>query len=131
MLTGACHCGAVRWTLQASPQSVTACNCTICRRYGALWAYGIMDVDIVTTGQTGIYRRSDSGDIDFHFCAACGCLTHYVGSTGDQDGRRVAAVNVRMADLAEIETLPIRHFDGDDTFEALPGDGRTVKDLWF
>jgi hypothetical protein len=27
--------------------------------------------------------------------------------------------------------IPIRHFDGLDTFEDLPMDGRCVRDYWF
>ena len=36
MLTGPCHCGAAHWTLEGDPGSITACNCTLCSRYGAL-----------------------------------------------------------------------------------------------
>ena len=39
MLNGTCHCGALNWSLEGDPGSITACNCTLCRRYGALWAY--------------------------------------------------------------------------------------------
>jgi hypothetical protein len=39
MIQGSCHCGAVQWRLEALPESATACNCTACRRYRALWAY--------------------------------------------------------------------------------------------
>ena len=39
MIEGTCHCGAVRWRFSGIPESATACNCTVCRRYGALWAY--------------------------------------------------------------------------------------------
>ncbi len=131
MLEGTCHCGEVGWTLEALPKSATACNCTICRRYGALWAYGYIGYDIQTTGQTSAYVRRDSGDIYFHFCAICGCVTHYVASTEDENGRNRAAVNVRMSDLSPISELPIRHFDGHDSFKELPRDGRTVKDMWF
>jgi hypothetical protein len=35
----ACHCGAVRIILEPAPTRVRDCNCSICRRYGALWAY--------------------------------------------------------------------------------------------
>lgn len=131
MLKGTCHCGATGWTLDTLPTSVTACNCTICRRYGALWAYGYLGDDIHTTGRTNAYRRRDSGDLLFHFCAACGCVTHYVAHSADEDGRRLAAVNVRMSDPAPISALPIRHFEGHDSFKELPRDGRTVKDMWF
>ena len=40
MLEGSCLCGAVRWHYDDFPESATACNCSACRRYGALWAYG-------------------------------------------------------------------------------------------
>ncbi len=73
MLTGTCHCGAASWRLDALPESVTACNCTICRRYGALWAYGFIGKDVAISGQTTTYRRADGTQLQFHFCATCGC----------------------------------------------------------
>jgi hypothetical protein len=39
MLMGTCHCGSAQWTLEGDPGAITACNCTLCCRYGALWAY--------------------------------------------------------------------------------------------
>lgn len=39
MVEGSCHCGAVRWRFAGVPESATACNCSVCRRYGALLAY--------------------------------------------------------------------------------------------
>jgi hypothetical protein len=39
MLTGTCHCGAVRIEVPRRPRMLTSCNCSICRRYGVLWAY--------------------------------------------------------------------------------------------
>lgn len=131
MLSGSCHCGAVTWELDTNPASATACNCTICRRYGALWAYGHEDHDIRVRGDTTGYARSDSGDILFHFCAACGGVTHYVARDADAQGRRRAAVNLRMSALAEVGEFPVRRFDGCSSFRALPPDGRRVRDLWF
>jgi hypothetical protein len=39
MLSATCHCGSVRIHVRRAPRTVTRCNCSICRRYGALWAY--------------------------------------------------------------------------------------------
>ena len=39
MLSTTCHCGAVAIQISRAPESVTDCNCSICRRYGTLWAY--------------------------------------------------------------------------------------------
>lgn len=131
MLEGTCHCGAVRWSLAELPQSATACSCTICRRYGVLWAYGYIHHDIKVSGETRIYRRKDGGSLDFHFRGSCGCVTHYVATDPKEDGRFRTAVNLRLTDPEPIEHLPIRHFDGLDKWKSLPGDNRTVKDLWF
>lgn len=130
-MQGICHCGHVTWTLDTPPASATACNCTICRRYGVLWAYGYIGHDIHVSGATTRYRRANGGAIDFHFCAVCGCVTHYVATAEDADGRRWTAVNLRLTDPEPIAELPIDHFDGLDSFDDLPRDGRRVADLWF
>ncbi|MEM0986893.1 MAG: GFA family protein [Pseudomonadota bacterium] len=132
MLTGRCHCGAVGWTFMAHPTAATACNCTLCRRYGALWAYGQIDHDITTTGHTATYRRADDGQLDVHFCTACGCMSHFIAIARDTEGRQRTAVNLRLCDTPDaIRTVPIRHFDGLDTFKERPHDTRCVADLWF
>ena len=130
-MRGTCHCGGVSWTLDTPPQSVTACNCTICRRYGVLWGYGHIGDNIHTSGDTRTYRRRDGGAIDFHFCPTCGCVTHYVATRASKDGRYWTAVNLRLTELEAIAALPIDHFDGLVTFDDLPRDGRHVSDMWF
>lgn len=130
MFKGACHCARVGWTLDAMNEAPTACSCTICRRYGVIWAYGHFGEDIHTTGETTVYRRADLGTIDFHFCSQCGCVTHWIAAAPGKDGRRMSAVNLRMTEPGAIEALEMNHFDGYDTCGA-QRDGRTVKDMWF
>jgi hypothetical protein len=115
-IKGTCHCGNVGWVLDTPPESVTACNCTICRRYGALWAYGHIRHDIHIVGDTDQYRRSDGGAIDYHFCANCGCTTHYVAVRPGEDGRHWSAVNLRLTEPELVAKLPIDHFDGLEHF---------------
>lgn len=55
MLKGHCHCGQTGWEYSNALDSVTACNCTLCRRYGTLWAYGYVGEGITTSGETDIY----------------------------------------------------------------------------
>jgi hypothetical protein len=55
MIEGSCHCGAVRWSFEGTPESATACNCTVCRRYGVLWAYDYEDERIRVSGPTQVY----------------------------------------------------------------------------
>ena len=39
MLIATCHCAAVKVEVPRRPRRLTECNCSICRRYGTLWAY--------------------------------------------------------------------------------------------
>jgi hypothetical protein len=129
MVEGSCHCGAVRWRFSRVPEDATACNCTACRRYGALWAYDYEGEAIEVSGPTRAYVRGDS--LAFHFCAECGCVAYWRGLHPGEDGRRRIAVNLRLADPAQIGHVVLDHFDGLDTFTDLGRDGRCVRDLWF
>ena len=131
MLSGSCHCGNVKWTYAEPLESVTACNCSLCSRYGALWAYGHLDHGITVSGATSIYMRGSKIN-GYNFCTACGCMAYYLSNTLNEEGQRRIAVNTRLvSDPKAIEALLIDHFDGLDTFEDLPRDGRCVKDLWY
>ncbi len=132
MITGSCHCGAVTWTHNDTPSQATACNCSVCRRYGVLWIYGWKGESVTITGVTTAYVRKDSGDLEFKFCPTCGNAVAWRQSIPDPDGRERIAVNLRLADEpASVQDIPIRHFDGHESFKQLPADGRTVKDMWF
>ena len=39
MTRATCHCGAVVLEVDSPPAEVNDCHCSICRRYGTLWAY--------------------------------------------------------------------------------------------
>jgi hypothetical protein len=71
MIEGTCLCGSVAWQLEGEPDGATACNCTACRRYGVLWAYGYVDEDIKTiafqTLQPIAHRTSRSLSVIFLF----------------------------------------------------------------
>lgn len=129
MIEGICHCGAVGWRLDGIPESATACNCTVCRRYGVLWAYDYENEGIHVTGPTQVYIRGEW--IGFHFCPTCGCVAYWLSLKADEDGRRRIAVNLRLAEPEPIAQVPIDHFDGLDSFKDLPRDGRCVTDYWF
>ena len=129
MIEGSCHCGAVRWQFDGHLDGATACNCTICRRYGALWAYDYVDEGIRIAGHTQAYVRGKA--IEFHFCPVCGCVVCWRGLETDAAGRCRTAVNLRLAEPDAVAQIPIDHFDGLDTFDDLPRDGRCVVDYWF
>lgn len=129
MIEGACHCGAVRWQFHGQPDGATACNCTVCRRYGVLWAYDYENERIRVSGHTQAYLHGDS--IDFHFCPVCACVVCWRGRRVEATGRRRIAVNLRLAEPEIVAHIAIDRFDGLKTLVELPRNGRCVGDYWF
>lgn len=132
MMSGTCHCGAAGWTLEGDPGPVTACNCTLCRRYGALWAYDYEGERVAVTGVTRSYRRiaKDNPALEIIFCPSCAGVVAWRGLHPEEDGRIRMAVNVRLAPREAVAALHVDHFDGLDSFEDLPVSGKRVSDLW-
>ena len=68
---------------------------------------------------------------EFHFYPACGCMVCWCGQQLDEAGRRRIAVNLRLPEPGDVAGIPIDHFDGLNTFDDLPRDGKCVSDYWF
>ncbi|MEQ1715325.1 MAG: GFA family protein [Hyphomicrobium sp.] len=133
MLTGTCHCGTIGWTFDGLPDSATACNCTLCRRYGVLWAYDYEGEKIRISGPAAAYTRVDVSKpaLEILFCPKCAGVAAWRSTQTGSEGRRRIAVNLRLTEPGPIADLPIDHFDGLDAFDDLPRDGRCIRDLWF
>ena len=127
-MEGSCHCGAVQWRFDGAVESATACNCSICRRYGTLWAYGYDGERIVVSGITTIYSWGRKW-IEFHFCPRCACVVYWRAAMAGRDGRRRAAVNLRLAAPEEVSAIALVHHDT-ETMSDLPRDGKHVADVW-
>jgi hypothetical protein len=117
-LEGSCHCGAVRVTLPRRPRALTACNCSICRRYGTLWAYyQAAQVRIAhAPGATAWYAWGERG-IHFVRCATCGCVTHWEDARHPRSRRM--GVNARLFDPEALGEVRIRRLDGARTWKFL------------
>lgn len=119
-LTGTCHCGAVKLEASCPPTSVTECNCSICRRYGAKWAYYTASTAHVVCEPEAVCSYSwGDHEIEFYHCRKCGCLTHYESVDKSADYR--IAINARMMSPEDIEEIPVKRFDGADTWKYLDG----------
>jgi hypothetical protein len=133
MITGSCHCGAAHWRFDGQIADATICNCTACRRYGALWAYGYdgeeVRVEAPSNGLTSYAWGSRS--LSFNFCRVCGNLVSWRGLRPEENGKTRIAVNLRLAEPEVIAHIPLQRFDGLHSFEDLPRDGRRVGDVCF
>ena len=105
-----CHCGNVNIKLESVPGEVGECNCSICRRYAASWAYfSPQQVEVTCSEKTDFYFWGDK-EVEFHRCSICGCLTHYV--TTEKCDSNILAVNMKMADNEVLAAIPVRKIDG-------------------
>jgi hypothetical protein len=129
MIEGSCHCGQVRWRFAGVPQSATACNCSVCRRWGALWAYDFENEKITVSGATQAYLWNRKW-IEFHFCPGCACIAWWRAAMPGKDGRRRIAVNLRLAsDPDAVKSIALIHHVT-ELRDDLPPDGKCVADLW-
>lgn len=116
MLTASCHCGAIRIEVTRKPSVLRQCTCSICRRYGALWAYYTRKTARVLSPPAAAkpYVWND-GVIEFYHCKTCGCLTHYEATKKAEDSR--IAINCRMMAPGAIAGIKVRTFDGAETWK--------------
>jgi hypothetical protein len=95
MVQASCHCGLVQIEVTQAPDVVNECTCSICGRYGTLWAYYSPQlVRITPPGNAGtdVYRWGER-KLEFHRCKGCGCITHW--SPVDKSRDRMG-VNARL-----------------------------------
>ncbi len=118
MLTATCHCGAVGLQVRRRPRTLTDCNCSICRRYGALWAYyKRKDVRV-----RAVRARSDEyswgeRSLKFMRCGVCGCVTHW-SPMSRSSGERMG-VNARNFAPEVLAGIRVRKLDGAHTWKYL------------
>jgi hypothetical protein len=110
-LCASCHCGAIRIRVRRISRTLTSCNCSICRRYGALWAYYSARSVRVDAPPGGLEKYSWNRRVRAYYrCRKCGCVTHYA-----YRGRRrstIVAVNAANFEPALLAGVRIRHLDG-------------------
>ena len=79
MLTGGCHCGAVRYEATGEPLHHAICHCADCRRCAGApmvgWIAFMADQVVLTQGEPAVYAASVHGRR--HFCIQCGTGLFY------------------------------------------------------
>jgi hypothetical protein len=109
---GGCHCGAVRFEVQAPARlTVSQCECSICRMSGYLHLIVPASRLRLLRGEESLSRyRFNTGTAEHLFCRHCGVKSFYVPRS-NPDGY---SVNVRCLERASIEALHIEPFDDND-----------------
>jgi hypothetical protein len=107
---GSCHCGRVTFELKAKLGVVMDCNCSICRRRGALW-HGASDASLRITSDEKHLRLYQFGTMTakHYFCGTCG-IHPFVRPRLDPSRW---GVNVRCIPEVDLSSLRVIRFDGE------------------
>lgn len=112
VLTGGCHCGAVRFRVHVRGRGLLDCNCSICRRKGFLHLIVAADAFELLHGGDQLLTYTFGTHVAKHrFCRVCGISAFYVPRS-HPDG---ISVNARCLDVVLAEGLgawTIAPFDG-------------------
>ena len=110
--TGGCHCGEVRFEVTVDISSVLSCNCSICQKRGALWAFVPATLFALRAGSDDL-RDYQFGKKKLHhlFCPQCGVGAFSRGRS-PKSNEEMVAINVRCLDDVDLSTLEIKPFDG-------------------
>lgn len=108
---GSCHCGAVRFRVDAEIDEITSCDCSLCRRKNSLMARVHETALIITAGEDSLSEyRWNTGVARHFFCTRCGIYTfHRKRAAPDHYG-----VNVMCLAGFDVKDFEHRAADGAD-----------------
>ncbi|MBX9800737.1 MAG: GFA family protein [Burkholderiaceae bacterium] len=88
--TGSCHCGTVKFEVRTALTPATRCNCSLCRRRGALMSPAFHTSDLrIVEGETALSLYQFNSRVARHFfCKVCGVYPFHQ-TRKDKDAWRV------------------------------------------
>lgn len=109
--SGSCHCGKVRYEVDADLSTVMQCNCSICSRTGALMTFVPAQQFKLASGEDHLSDYQFNKHIVHHlFCKTCGVRSFARGT--DSKGNQMVMINVRCLPDVDPTTLTIKQVDG-------------------
>lgn len=106
---GGCHCGRVRFEIDAEIGTVIDCNCSICAKKGFL--HLIVDpqqVRMLSPADAVSLYQFNTKTAKHYFCPVCGISPYYIPRSHPDK----IDVNVRCLEGVELESLTIVPFNG-------------------
>ena len=108
---GGCQCGNVRFEVLAEIGEVIACNCSRCRRSGALLsAAALSDFKLISGGNDTTDFQFNRRIIHHPFCRTCGIQSYAYGK--GPRGQDMVMLTVRCLDGVDADKFAVRKFDG-------------------
>jgi hypothetical protein len=117
---GSCHCGRVRFQVDADIDHLRACDCSVCRRRGALnFRVDKERLTLLTPWNDLTLYQWGSRTARDYFCPICGILPFRRPSDPTPEELEAGvqpfdgwAINVRCLDGMDLDSLPVRHVPG-------------------
>ena len=105
MMTGGCHCGAIRYESDGAPRTHALCHCRDCRRHAGApmvgWTMYRQGAVKVTKGTPKVYASSEHGRR--HFCPDCGTGLFYTN-----DKILPGIIDIQSATMDDPDAVPAR-----------------------
>ena len=110
---GGCQCGKVRYEVALDLDNpAIACNCSRCRRLGALLAFAPASDFKLSAGEKELTDYQFNKKTIHHlFCATCG-IESFARGKRPNDGADMVAINTRCLDDVDADTLTVKKVDG-------------------
>lgn len=109
--SGSCHCGNVKYEVDLDLSGgVISCNCSICRRTGALLTFVAPEQFKLLSGEDEVTDYQFNKKVIHHlFCKNCGVRAF---SRGTGPRGPMVAINVRCIDDVDLDAVKINRHDG-------------------
>ena len=111
-LRATCACGAVTINVPHKPDFINDCNCSLCTKLGATWAYYAPNEAQVDESGLDSFTRPEITDpwIRNYRCRTCGCVTHWRSIRSIDPPR--SGVNANLFEPEVLQGIEVRHPDG-------------------
>jgi hypothetical protein len=124
LITGSCHCGNIRFTLDWQPDPVEiparACGCSFCQKHGGVWTScptGHLRID-VRHPERVIHYEFGTRTAQFHVCANCGIVPVVTSLIADHLFAVVSVNAFDSVEAAKLKRIPAS-FDGENVGDRL------------
>jgi len=109
---GSCHCGRIAFELEGEVDKAIDCNCSMCRRRGALLAFYPREALRLSTPEADMATYTfNKHALQHRFCPACG-IAPFSEGVDPRTGAKTVAVNVRCLPDVDLDALSITKVDG-------------------
>lgn len=106
---GRCHCGAVHFAVNSELDDPLRCNCSFCRRRGAIVQKVPHEKFRLLAGENDLHVYGNREFSRHLFCRHCGI---HVFTRIISEGEPVMAVNLACLDGVDLASFTPREFDG-------------------